>query len=160
MPDQYFLVAVYDSWRWAYVGSASPKNLYPQNNLFCLGVGLIKKTPLWQQILCIPCSGNVENSLSKSMYLSQMVNELQCFTLHTGTWLRGEHSGNFCGISCNSVVLQATNWRKHHWPAKNDAMVIILKSTRDYQYTLELQGMLRKEYCLQQTQLQYAAVEK
>jgi len=28
--------------------------------LSCVGVGLIKKTLSWQQILCIPCSGNLE----------------------------------------------------------------------------------------------------
>ena len=64
------------------------------------------------------------------------------YILHTGTLLRGEHSGRCCSISCNSVMLQATNWRKHQQSAKNDAMVVILKSTWDYQYTLKLQGML------------------
>ena len=53
--------------------------------------------------------------------------------LHTDTWLRGEHSGKCCSISCNSVVFQVTNWWKHCWSAKkDDAMVIILTITRNY----------------------------
>ena len=64
--------------------------------------------------------------------------------LHTFTWLRGKHSGKCCTISSilscsrSQIVKNIANQRK------NDAMVIILKSTRDYQYTSELQGI-----CLQ-----------
>ena len=60
------------------LGFANQKNKIICRVLLCVGVCLIKKTPSWQQISCIPCSGNLENSLSKSMYLSQMVNKLQC----------------------------------------------------------------------------------
>jgi len=31
--------------------------------LLCVGVRLIKKTLTWQQISCIPCSGNVKKYL-------------------------------------------------------------------------------------------------
>ena len=54
------------------------------------------------------CSGNLENSLSKSMYLSQWSTSFE-FNVHhiphTGTWLRGEQSGKCCSISYNSIML-------------------------------------------------------
>ena len=70
---------------WSHSGTydrvCKPKIQFPQNNLQSIvmcWVGLIKKTLSWQQISCIPCRlVNLEDLLAKSMYLSQMVNELQ-----------------------------------------------------------------------------------
>jgi len=60
--------------------------------------------------------------------------------LHTDAWLRGEYYGKCCSISCNSDVLLATNWLKHHkicfhvsvflirpTPTHNNILQIILK---------------------------------
>ena len=38
--------------------------------LFCVGVGLIKKTLMWQQIPCIPCSGNIKKYLEIEPFLA------------------------------------------------------------------------------------------
>jgi len=53
--------------------------------------------------------------------------------LHTGTWLRGEHSDKCCSISCNYIMLHATNWWNHRrLVKKNDSTATILTITRSY----------------------------
>ena len=97
-----------------------------------LGVGLLKKTLSWQQISCIPCNGNLENSpcISARWSMSLDVQHI----LHTGTWLRGEHSGKFCIISCNSVLLQVTNrWKHCHGDNVNNHKKLLMpQSYRGY----------------------------
>ena len=58
-----------------------PKNRYPQNNLqsivMCWGRSNQEKTVVAANFVYL-LLWNLEKSQSKSMYLSQMVNELQC----------------------------------------------------------------------------------
>ena len=79
------------------------------------------KTLTWQQILCIPCSGNLENLLSKSMYLSQMVNELQCSPYSA----RGNNAAVYPATllwSRSKIVENIADRRS------NDIMALILKA--------------------------------
>ena len=100
--------------------------------LSCVGVGLIKKTLSWQQISCIPCNGNLENLPCISVRWSTSLDVHHI--LHTGTWLRGEHYGKFCNISCNSVLLQVTNrWKHCHGDnANNHKKLLMPQSYRGY----------------------------
>ena len=78
--------------------------------LLCVEAGLIKKKLSWNQILCIPYSANL-----KLLYQTSCISARWSMSFadrniwHTDTWLRGEHSGKCCSMSCNSVVLQVTN---------------------------------------------------
>ena len=78
--------------------------------LLCVEVGLIQKTLSWNQILCIPYSANLKLLYQTSCISARWSASFADHHIwHTGTWLRGEHSGKCCSISCNSVVLQVTN---------------------------------------------------
>ena len=78
--------------------------------LLCVEVGLIKKTLSWNQILCIPYSANLKLVYQTSCISARWSASFADHHIwHTDTWLRGEHSGKYCSISCNSVVLQAAN---------------------------------------------------
>jgi len=46
--------------------------------LLCLGVGLIKKTLAWQQILCITCSGKIEKYLQIESFSAVAIRNLVC----------------------------------------------------------------------------------
>jgi len=73
--------------------------------LSCVGVGLIKKTLLWQQIFFIPCSGNLENCYQNPFISARWSTSFNVHhILHTGIWLKGENSGKCCSISCISFV--------------------------------------------------------
>ena len=69
---------------------------------------IIKKTPSWQQILCITCRGNLENSLSKSMYLSQMVNELGCSPYSTHRQVLGLGVNILVNIAVYPAILSCS----------------------------------------------------
>ena len=73
-------------------------------------VGLIKKTLSWQQISRIPCSRNLKICYQNPCIPTRWSMSFNVrHILHTGAWLRGEHSGKCYGISCNSIMLQVTN---------------------------------------------------
>ena len=97
-----------------YIGSANRKiDIFKITCkvLLCVEVGLIIRKHLsWNQTLCIPYSANLkllyQTSCISARWSASSANH---HIWHTGTWLRGDHSGKCCSISCNSVVLQVTN---------------------------------------------------
>ena len=99
--------------------------------------GIIRKTLAWYQILCIPYSTNLKILYQTSARWSASSADHHIW--HTGTWLRGEYSGKYCSMSCNSIVLQVTNCRL----AKNG---IIRKLLIYLRVTEDMSTKLRKEH--------------
>ena len=113
--------------------------------LSCVGVGLIKKTLVWYQILCIPYSANLQVPYQTSCISAiWSASSTDHHIWHTDTWLRGDHSSKCCGISCNSVVLQVTRSAKNGTISNNaknhKKLLIYLRVTED------MSNKLRKEH--------------
>ena len=156
MPDQYYQVAMNDSWRWAKVDFFVDHAHHPWSSLLYSTIVLYDKVSetinifqsyrgyaykalegtLFATDMVAAChSWKLLDSLFKNAWISaRWSTRLDSHHIpHTGTWLRGEHSGKCCSIYILQIYHAPGHKLMKTLPiSEDDATVTILTITRNY----------------------------